>query len=468
MGVRLIRVFLITLVAGSVSWWLFSDTYRRYAGVSPELRLSHWGSYQEFEMWQEIIAGFEKKYPDIHVKQEYITDRYEAKIQQLLVADAAPDVILFQDEPMPQFARAGKFEALDPWLKTPGLELNLERDYWDTSVISFAYEGKQYGVPIWGGDNLIFYNKDAFDRAGVPYPKDDWTFEDFLATTKKLTCDFDGDGRIDQFALLLPGWIYFLPWMWGYGAAVLDPSHKHWALFGPEAERALQFYRDLRFKYRVSPTLAELGQMGQNVGFLTGRVAMFTSGPWAMPFLNETKMRYDVAHFPRGPKGRHTRVTWDSLVMFSHSRKKDQAWKFIHYVASLEAQRIVAKYQRSVPALKAAKDAFIQGNPRVSAHKFIEALKYARMQPISIYWGQMTRVISSEFEALGLGSQDAKSTIASFLSNRELMSLLPPVNAEYSAKLSVRPLWSAEAVRAVISARTRGRRIFTVKKVAKR
>ncbi len=31
------------------------------------------------------------------------------------------------------------------------------------------------------------YNQDLFDAAGVEYPKEDWTVDDFLATAKKLT-----------------------------------------------------------------------------------------------------------------------------------------------------------------------------------------------------------------------------------------------------------------------------------------
>ena len=70
-------------------------------------------------MWQEMLATFREKYPKIPVKAEYITDRYESKIQQLLVAGAAPDVIAFQDESFPNFVNAGQFEDLrslfTPW-----------------------------------------------------------------------------------------------------------------------------------------------------------------------------------------------------------------------------------------------------------------------------------------------------------------------------------------------------------------
>ncbi len=380
--------------------WMFGDTYAYYYGRKEDrLRLSYWGSYREHQMWQAIIDAFHQRYPDIPVKQEYITDRYEAKIQQLLVADDAPDVILFQDEPMPRFIDTGKFECLDRWCKTPGLEIHLQRDYWDTAVWSFQKDGRAYGIPIWGGDCLVIYNRDVFKEAGVPEPKQDWTFDDFLLTCRRITKDVDGDGRIDRYGFLLPGWLYWLPFHYGFGASYLDPTRTRWTLWGPEALASYTFWRDLRFRYHVSPHRDELTESG-STSFMTGRVAMFISGPWAMPPLNEARVNYDVAHIPIGPRGRGTRVTWDCLAMFAGSKRKAQAWKFIHFAASRPAQEIVAGFQRSVPALKSAQTAYVRANPRVHAARFIEAFRYARLQPITRWWAMMSREIASETDLL--------------------------------------------------------------------
>jgi len=391
--------------------WMFRDTYAYYFAHKEEcLRLSYWGSYREHEMWKEIIAAFRKLNPNIPVKGEYITDRYEEKIQQLLLANDAPDVMLFQDEPLPRFVSSGKFLPLDDLCRTPGLEVDLDRDYWDTAVASFrldsalrqapgASDGTTYGIPIWGGDCLLIYNRAAFRQAGVPEPPERWTLDEFLATCKALTADTDGDGRMDRFAFDIPGWVYWLPFTYAFGADYLDASRKRWTLWGPEAEAAYQFWQDLRYKHHVAPQRAELTE-GGNVAFMTGRVAMFVSGPWAMPPLLEAGVDFDVAPIPSGPGGLATRVTWDSLVMFAGSRKKDWAWRFIHFATSLPAQEIVARFQRSVPALKAAKDAFIAVNPRVRARRFIDALAYARFQPITEHWMLMSREIGSETDMM--------------------------------------------------------------------
>ena len=151
--------------------------------------------------------------------------------------------------------------------------------------------------------------------------------------------------------------------------------------------------------------------IGQNVAFLTERVAMFCSGPWSMPFLNETDLDYDVAHVPIGPAGRHTRVTWDCLVMFAGSKRKEEAWKLIRFATSSEGERIVAGYQRSVPALRAAADEFVRHNPRVTARRFVEAFDYARMQPISMRWQTMNREMASFWERFAFGDLSPQDTV---------------------------------------------------------
>ena len=159
-----------TFLAGALVW-MFRDTYGHYvADKAACLRVSYWGSYREHEMWEEIIDAFEKQYPDIPVKREYITDRYQETIDRLILADDAPDVMLFQDEPFPNFAAKGGFEALDGYCARPGLEIRLERDYWETAVPSFRYQGKTYGIPVWGGECLVIYNRATFREAGVAEP----------------------------------------------------------------------------------------------------------------------------------------------------------------------------------------------------------------------------------------------------------------------------------------------------------
>ncbi|MCP4644381.1 MAG: sugar ABC transporter substrate-binding protein, partial [bacterium] len=344
-----------------------------------EISFSFWGSYEEWAMWREIADQFHAKNPDVHVKLEYIPSNYEDKIQLLLAADSAPDVMLIQDEPFPGYANYGKFADLTDWARGPDAPVDWDTAFWPTAAESFLYKGRIRGVPVFGGNVLVYYNRKMFNDLGVEPPEDDWTFDEFIAKGKELTRDTNGDGRLDTFGFSLPSWVYFLPWTWGFGADYLDDSCTDWAFTGPEALAATKFFQDLRFSYHVSPSVQEVPGMQELAMFMTGRIGMTVSGPWNSPGLITAGIDFDVVHIPEGPAGeRHTRVTWDALCLFDKSEHKEAAWRFMRHCISPEAQGVIGKFTRSVPTLKEAQDTFMKPDNGWDEEKFMEALSYAR------------------------------------------------------------------------------------------
>ena len=192
-------------------------------------------------------------------------------------------------------------------------------------------------------------------------------------------------------------------------------------MVGPEAEAAWQFYRDLRFRYHVSPLPVEQAEMNTDTAFFTGRVAMCVNGPWMQPFLAGTTMRddYFVVHAPRGPGGRATRVTWDALAIHDRisPQKAEAAWKFVKFACGPPGQEFVARYQRSVPALRSAAETFKQYDRQVGSRKFVDALEYARLQPITVHWSLMGREIGGELDQMLDGKKTPEQTLKDIATN---------------------------------------------------
>lgn len=59
-------------------------------------------------------------------------------------------------------------------------------EIWGGNIIREA-DGDFYAVPLKQEIYIIFYNKDLFDAAGVPYPETPWTWDEMIATAEKLT-----------------------------------------------------------------------------------------------------------------------------------------------------------------------------------------------------------------------------------------------------------------------------------------
>ena len=365
------------------------------------ITLAFWGSYEEWGLWKEIVDAFHAKNPDVWVKMNYIPDAYDDKIRLLLAADSAPDVMLIQDEPLPAYASYGKFADLTDWVHAEDFPVDWDTAFWPTVTESFTYKGRVWGLPIWGGNVLVIYNRKMFRDMGVTPPSDDWNFHEFIAKARELTRDTNGDGDIDTFGFSLPNWIYFLPWTWGFGADYLDASRGDWAFEGPGAVASTAFYQDLRFRHHISPSIQEMPSTQEGAMFMTGRIGMTVGGPWNCVPLMTAGVDFDIAHIPYGPNGeRFTRVTWDALCLFSKSKNKEAALRFMKHCISIEAQSLIGKYVRSIPTVIAARDSFMAPGLDWHEEKYIEALDYGRVQPISIQWDKMNNVMMPEYELL--------------------------------------------------------------------
>ena len=277
-------------------------------------------------------------------------------------------------------------------------------------VVDGAGRVRQKGLPVSGGNLLIYCNRDCFDRAAafrgfeVSPPNADWTMDQFLSIWKLLTCDFDGDVTIDQFGFWLPRWIYYLPFLWSFGAELTDDSLSQWRLNDAHAEEALRFYRNLAVGHRVCPRADEVPQLFQDVGFLTGKVAMCVNGPWFMPFLAKTRLAnaYVVAPIPKGRAGSVTRITWDGIVLARNTQdhRRALAWEFMHYVLSKPVQDRIARSGRALPARRDSTGAFVRPPNEAQRRTFQDALSHSRLQPLLTRFGEMDRTINKHFRAL--------------------------------------------------------------------
>src|SRR5947208_15613928 len=78
-------------------------------------------------------------------------------------------------------------------------------------------------------------------------------------------------------------WMYsFIPYLWIFGADILDEKMTHCTLNNEWAIAAMQWLRDLRYRYHVAPQAAEFTGAGGAI-FMTGKLGMEINGPWRMP-----------------------------------------------------------------------------------------------------------------------------------------------------------------------------------------
>lgn len=128
---------------------------------------------------EDLIADFQAKHPDIKVKwNNFDHEGYKAAIRNFLTADPPDIAAWYAGNRMAPFVKAGLFEPVDDvW------EANGFNDQLKSAAASMTIDGKKWGVPYtyyqWG----IYYNRDAYQKAGVEVPK---TWAEFVANCEKF------------------------------------------------------------------------------------------------------------------------------------------------------------------------------------------------------------------------------------------------------------------------------------------
>jgi len=138
---------------------------------------------REGEVLSQLIPGFEKEHPDIHVEVQQIpwTAAHE-KLLTAYVGDATPDIAMLGNTWIPEFVALNSLAPLDSFV---GQAKEIRRDdffpgIWKTNVVN----GKTYGIPWYVDTRLIFYRSDILAKAGYKeFPK---TWAEWVTAMKKI------------------------------------------------------------------------------------------------------------------------------------------------------------------------------------------------------------------------------------------------------------------------------------------
>jgi len=356
-----------------------------------------WGEIEEYEAVQGYIREFNKKYPDIKVKILHTPKDYKDKLRTMFAAGTPPDVMYIENWWMPRFVKNGVLLDLTPYIERDRDSFDLNRFY-PRLTAQFRFNDRYYGIPKDFTTFVLIYNRDIFDRAGIPYPDKSMSWEEFLELSKKLTIKPGKPGDPGQYGTAIETlWIFWIQWVWQNESALMNPDHTKWVLGDPEyidkSTYALQFYKNLVYEHHVAPMPSVSFEMGSSDMFMTGRVAMVIYGRWkCMEFRKIKGFKWDVAPLPHGKK----RIGPFGTVCYAASAKTkhpEASWKLIKFLTGEKGQIEVAKAGHAIPSMKeyANSDYFLHcpalesKGHYIQNRYFLEEIKYMRPFPGHLY-----------------------------------------------------------------------------------
>ncbi len=245
--------------------------------ISGEIRYAFWDKGQA-PYFEKCVAEFNKLYPNVKVTLENSGwEEYWKKLEAGATGGSSADVFWLNGPNITKYAKGGVLLPIDDKIKEAGIDLS---NYPEALLKLYNVDGVQYAIPKDFDTIGIWYNKKLFDAAGVPYPKDDWTWDDYVATAKQLTKE---DKSVYGTAVQYRDQTGIYNTIFASGGYVISDDKKSSGYNKAETQAGVQLLIDLQ-KEGVTPSQASLEETEDYVQFLSGKIAMLMNGSW---FLNQ-------------------------------------------------------------------------------------------------------------------------------------------------------------------------------------
>jgi multiple sugar transport system substrate-binding protein len=251
--------------------------------------------------------------------------------------------------------------------------------YYSQLVQEWTYNGKVYGLPKDWDTIAILYNKQIFQKAGLPAPTNlTWNPTDggtFLQLAQKLTVDSNGKhptdpgfdaSHISQYGFVSdnnPQELY-----WNFiamnGGSFLDkPFGQNFQFNQPPAAQAMQFLVDLITKYHVSPSAAQTNP-NPSIAFQLlegGHAAMVTGGSWELTSVSQQMNQpWGVAQLPAGPNGVMSVFNGLTDAIYAKTQHPKEAWELEQWLASSQSEHIMGSGGFVWPGIQSEDQSFLQ------------------------------------------------------------------------------------------------------------
>ena len=344
----------------------------RSPGRAGPIVLTYWPAANpgEVRLATRLTAAWNAENPDVQVRVQPLPAgrSTEEVLLAAIVAKATPDVSSnVSSALLSRLVRAGGVVRLDERTATAA---RLQERATPAMLSSLRLpDGGIYAFPWKTNPEMLMYNVDLFARAGVGPPR---TQRELLDAFRRLARDTDGDGRIDRWALWAPVKTTWYERFYDFYPLYLASSGGKTLIEDGEVvfenDAAVSALELLRRGFAEGLLPRSNFAMGRDP-FADGTVAMKIIGPWFLRELNELKvpgLRYDVIPIPAtdgvDPRDRYAFADLRSIAIFSTTRHPDAAARFVAYLTSPAADRLLIEEASQLPYRRA-----LAADPRFTA-----------------------------------------------------------------------------------------------------
>jgi multiple sugar transport system substrate-binding protein len=130
------------------------------------------GSLTDQQIFQDAIAEAQEESLNdlgIQINWNAAPSGDWERIMTMFAADQAYDIQRIDDDRVYLLALENKIHQLDPWMLDPEIGMD-QAAYYPRFFSSLAIEGYQFGMIPASSANVVYYNRDHFEQAGIEAP----------------------------------------------------------------------------------------------------------------------------------------------------------------------------------------------------------------------------------------------------------------------------------------------------------
>lgn len=328
--------------------------------------------------------AYEASHPGVTIEfVDVASQEYAQKTTAMLSGGDTTDIFDVKElSDLQNWITQGFVENLDAYIADSGYDMT---KYTGMESCYQSLEGEQYGLPYRSDFWVLFYNKDLFDAAGIAYPTNDMTWEEYKDLALAISSGEEGVDKVYG--------THYHTWL----SAVAN-----WAVCDGVNTLADGEYSDLAYFYQLVQDLEDAGAamefselkasgLHYRGAFENGDIAMIPMGYWLVSALIkemadgtvEEPFNWGIVSVPHleGVAAGSSFGSPTGVAINANSKQKDLAWDFISWRCSEEGGIATANTgARPAYASEAVADVLsaVEGFPTDEASK-------AALLPVSVY-----------------------------------------------------------------------------------
>ncbi len=350
------------------------------ASGSGELQVNIWDNNQLAGLQQ--IADEWTEESGVKVKINVVDwDNYWTLLEAGASGGQMPDVFWMHSNTAQMYMENDLLLNLDDYIaKDDAIDL---ANYYEGVVELYNRDdnGSQYALPKDHDTIALLYNKAIFDKYGVEYPTDDWTWEDVRDAAAKITEAGKADG-VYGYAINTSnnqdGWYNII---YDYGGQVITDDHKGTTIGSDEAKAGMEMLRQI---LEVSAPQTVVAETGTDSLFNSGLTAMITQGSWMINTFYKAEHHDDYAWamLPYADvngngqcdKGeRYSAYNGLGWAVAAKTANPDAAYSLISYFCSEKAQKEQAALGVTMGGMKGVSEDFANAFEGMDVSAFTRA-----------------------------------------------------------------------------------------------